>query len=86
MIKEANFWGSDHVLSGSDCGHVFVWERRTGRLAAVLEADKHVVNCEYTGWLGGGGGGVFVCMYSVVCLCITLQVWFCAWAAVSAVW
>ena len=46
MIKEANFWGSQHVLSGSDCGHVFVWERETGRLVTVLEADRHVVNCE----------------------------------------
>ncbi|KAF0286991.1 DDB1- and CUL4-associated factor 6 [Amphibalanus amphitrite] len=45
MIKEANFWGSDHVLSGSDCGHVFIWNRHTGRLVAVLEADRHVVNC-----------------------------------------
>lgn len=45
MIKEANFWGSDHVLSGSDCGHVFIWNRHTGRLVTVLEADRHVVNC-----------------------------------------
>lgn len=30
MIKEANFWGEDYVLSGSDCGHVFIWNRHTG--------------------------------------------------------
>ncbi|RZF35872.1 hypothetical protein LSTR_LSTR015408 [Laodelphax striatellus] len=39
-------------MSGSDCGHVFVWERGGGgggggggRLVMLLEADQHVVNC-----------------------------------------
>ncbi|XP_039278178.1 DDB1- and CUL4-associated factor 6-like, partial [Nilaparvata lugens] len=46
MIKEATFWGRDHVLSGSDCGHVFIWERTApARLVMLLEADHHVVNC-----------------------------------------
>ncbi|XP_048260847.1 DDB1- and CUL4-associated factor 6 isoform X3 [Bombus terrestris] len=45
MIKEANFWGNDFVMSGSDCGHVFIWEKDTARLCMLLEADQHVVNC-----------------------------------------
>lgn len=45
MIKEATFWGNDHVMSGSDCGHVFTWERKTGKLVMLMEADLHVVNC-----------------------------------------
>ena len=45
MIKEAAWWGPDFVLSGSDCGHVFGWERKSGRCVLVLEADRHVVNC-----------------------------------------
>lgn len=45
MIKEANFWGDDYVMSGSDCGHVFVWDRETAKLCMLLEADQHVVNC-----------------------------------------
>lgn len=45
MIKEATFWGRDYVMSGSDCGHVFTWNRRTGQLAMLFEADQHVVNC-----------------------------------------
>lgn len=45
MIKEATFWGNNHVLSGSDCGHVFIWNRHTGELVMLLEGDKHVVNC-----------------------------------------
>lgn len=45
MIKEACFWGDTHVMSGSDCGRVFAWERKTGRLVMLWEADRHVVNC-----------------------------------------
>ncbi|GLH15811.1 WD repeat-containing protein 82 [Gryllus bimaculatus] len=45
MIKEATFWGNNFVLSGSDCGHVFIWDRFTGSLVMLLEADRHVVNC-----------------------------------------
>uniref|UniRef100_A0ABM0MW81 DDB1- and CUL4-associated factor 6-like n=1 Tax=Saccoglossus kowalevskii TaxID=10224 RepID=A0ABM0MW81_SACKO len=45
MIKEANFWGNHFVLSGSDCGHIFIWDRYTAELVMLLEGDKHVVNC-----------------------------------------
>ena len=45
MIKEANFWGNDFVMSGSDCGHVFVWDKETAKLCMLFEADQHVVNC-----------------------------------------
>lgn len=45
MIKEATFWGNDYVMSGSDCGHVFTWNRHTGKLVMLLQADQHVVNC-----------------------------------------
>lgn len=45
MIKEANFWGDQFVMSGSDCGHIFIWDRYTAKLAMLLEADRHVVNC-----------------------------------------
>lgn len=45
MIKEATFWGNDYVMSGSDCGHVFIWNRKTGELVMLLRADDHVVNC-----------------------------------------
>ncbi|KAK2715260.1 DDB1- and CUL4-associated factor 6-like isoform X2 [Artemia franciscana] len=44
-IKESNFWGSDFVVSGSDCGRIFFWNRRTGNLIKVFEADRHVTNC-----------------------------------------
>jgi hypothetical protein len=44
-IKECNFWGNDYIISGSDCGHVFFWNKHTGKIVNVIEADKHVVNC-----------------------------------------
>lgn len=45
VIKEANFYGDNFVMSGSDCGRIMFWERETGRLVMYLDADKHVVNC-----------------------------------------
>lgn len=42
-------------MSGSDCGHVYFWNKHTGKIINILEADKHVVNCVqenpvYPGW------------------------------------
>jgi len=45
LIKEATFWGNDFIMSGSDCGHVFVWDRYTCEIVMLLLADAHVVNC-----------------------------------------
>ncbi|KAL6750363.1 hypothetical protein V8C86DRAFT_3031103, partial [Haematococcus lacustris] len=46
-VKGVNFFGSeeDYVISGSDCGHIFTWDRRSGRLLRVMMADEWVVNC-----------------------------------------
>eukprot|EP01103_Thecamoeba_quadrilineata_P011669 TRINITY_DN2831_c0_g1_i1.p1 TRINITY_DN2831_c0_g1~~TRINITY_DN2831_c0_g1_i1.p1 ORF type:complete len:462 (-),score=70.58 TRINITY_DN2831_c0_g1_i1:959-2344(-) len=46
-VKGVNFFGprSEFVVSGSDCGHVFLWEKDTGRLVNMMKGDKHVVNC-----------------------------------------
>ncbi|KAK0425911.1 hypothetical protein QR680_009453 [Steinernema hermaphroditum] len=45
-IKEANWWGgrNEFVVAGSDCGSLIIWERSTGRLLRMLEADSHIVN------------------------------------------
>ncbi|KAJ8003901.1 hypothetical protein DPEC_G00153210 [Dallia pectoralis] len=45
MTKQCCFWGDQFVLSGSDCGHIFIWDRETGEHVMLLEADQHVVNC-----------------------------------------
>ncbi|CAB4055951.1 DCAF6 [Lepeophtheirus salmonis] len=45
MIKEATWWGNNYILSGSDCGHIFGWDRESENVVLLLEADRHVVNC-----------------------------------------
>jgi hypothetical protein len=45
MIKKATFWGTRYVMSGSDCGHIFIWDRESAKLVMLLEGDRHVVNC-----------------------------------------
>ena len=40
MIKEASWWGTKFIISGSDCGHIFIWDKETAETVLVLEADK----------------------------------------------
>ena len=44
IINEACFWGKNHIMSGSDCGHVFIWNRQSAKVVSVLQGDSHVVN------------------------------------------
>ncbi|KAB2045900.1 hypothetical protein ES319_D01G194800v1 [Gossypium barbadense] len=46
-VKGVSFFGpkSEYVVSGSDCGRIFIWKKKGGQLVRVMEADKHVVNC-----------------------------------------
>ncbi|XP_073045615.1 uncharacterized protein [Primulina eburnea] len=46
-VKGVNFFGPkcEYVMSGSDCGRIFIWKKKGGELIRVIEADKHVVNC-----------------------------------------
>ncbi|GJQ11441.1 hypothetical protein GpartN1_g3232.t1 [Galdieria partita] len=46
-IKEVAFFGSSckYVVSGSDDGHIFLWNTETGKLINILEGDCSVVNC-----------------------------------------
>lgn len=45
-VKDVNYFGlmDEYVVSGSDEGNVFVWERKTGQLVNILEGDGEVVN------------------------------------------
>ncbi|KAJ5934042.1 hypothetical protein N7466_003589 [Penicillium verhagenii] len=45
-VKDVNFFGlnDEYVVSGSDSGHVFMWDRKTGNLVNILEGDTEVVN------------------------------------------
>ncbi|KAG8368045.1 hypothetical protein BUALT_Bualt15G0004600 [Buddleja alternifolia] len=46
-VKGVNFFGPkcEYIVSGSDCGRIFIWKKKGGELVRVMEADKHVVNC-----------------------------------------
>jgi nuclear receptor interaction protein len=45
-VKDVNFFGlqDEYVVSGSDSGHVFIWDRKTAALVNILEGDGEVVN------------------------------------------
>lgn len=45
-VKDINFLGlqDEYVVSGSDSGHVFIWDRKTSQLLNILEGDGEIVN------------------------------------------
>lgn len=45
-IKDVNYYGmnDEYVVSGSDDGHFFIWDRKTTRVLNILEGDGEVVN------------------------------------------
>ncbi|KAL9040351.1 MAG: hypothetical protein Q9180_001965 [Flavoplaca navasiana] len=45
-VKDANFFGlnDEYVVSGSDGGHLFIWDKRTSELVNILQGDNEVVN------------------------------------------
>ena len=47
-VKGVNFYGpnSEFVVSGSDCGHIFFWDREGEDIVHMVEGDvEGVVNC-----------------------------------------
>ena len=45
-VKDVNFFGlqDEYVVSGSDCGHLFIWDKKTSQLLNILQGDGEVVN------------------------------------------
>lgn len=45
-VKDCNFFGlqDEYVVSGSDSGHLFIWDKYTSELVNILEGDEEVVN------------------------------------------
>ncbi|KAJ3210938.1 hypothetical protein HK099_008143 [Clydaea vesicula] len=44
MIKESNFF-LDHIVTGSDDGNVFVYNRETSKIVNYFQGDGSIVNC-----------------------------------------
>ncbi|KAF2435378.1 WD40 repeat-like protein [Tothia fuscella] len=44
--KDVNFFGlsDEYVVSGSDCGNLFIWDRVSTELLTILQGDNEVVN------------------------------------------
>jgi DDB1- and CUL4-associated factor 6 len=45
-VKDVNYYGlnDEYVVSGSDSGHFFIWDRKTTEVVNILEGDGEVVN------------------------------------------
>ena len=45
-VKGVSFFGpnDEYVLSGSDCGHIFIWKKKGAKLVRLMVGDRHVVN------------------------------------------
>ncbi|XP_071709285.1 uncharacterized protein [Rutidosis leptorrhynchoides] len=45
-VKGVSFFGPncEYVMSGSDCGHIFIWKKKRGELVRVMEGDRRIVN------------------------------------------
>ncbi|XP_049280801.1 WD and tetratricopeptide repeats protein 1 [Anopheles funestus] len=45
-IKEANYFGdSNYIVAGSDDGNFFIWDRHSGIIHSIFQADELIVNC-----------------------------------------
>nr|XP_023695264.1 DDB1- and CUL4-associated factor 8-like isoform X1 [Paramormyrops kingsleyae] len=47
-VKGVNFYGpcSEFVVSGSDCGHIYLWDKYSSRIIQFMKGDRGgVVNC-----------------------------------------
>ncbi|KAJ4753949.1 DDB1-and CUL4-associated factor 8 [Rhynchospora pubera] len=46
-VKGPSFFGlrDEYVVSGSDCGHVYIWRKKGGELICMMHGDKYIVNC-----------------------------------------
>ena len=45
-VKECNFFGprSEFVISGSDCGHAFIWRKSDGKIVNIIKGDGRITN------------------------------------------
>ena len=45
-VKVVNFLGpnDEYVLSGSACGHIFIWKKKGAKLVRLMVGDRHVIN------------------------------------------
>lgn len=47
IVKGVNFFGpkSEFVISGSDCGNIFIWDKHTEAIVNWMPGDEQGVVC-----------------------------------------
>ena len=45
LVKGVNYFGqcSEYIVSGSDCGHVFLWDKHSQEIVQYFEGDREGV-------------------------------------------
>ncbi|KAK9280058.1 hypothetical protein L1049_013743 [Liquidambar formosana] len=45
-VKGVSFYGpnDEYVLSGSDCGHIYIWKKKGAKLVRLMVGDRRIVN------------------------------------------
>lgn len=45
-VKDVDFYGlhDEYVMSGSDGGYLFIWDKKSGKIVQILQADGDIVN------------------------------------------
>ncbi|XAR60486.1 hypothetical protein NMG60_11033893 [Bertholletia excelsa] len=45
-VKGVSFFGphDEYVMSGSDCGHIFIWKKKGAKLVRLMVGDRRIVN------------------------------------------
>ena len=68
-VKGVNFFGlsSDYVVSGSDCGHIFLWDKSSQDVVQLLEGDQEGVVSSLCGSMCSFAEHV-VCVGGVYCV------------------
>lgn len=54
-VKGVNFYGpcSEFVVSGSDCGHIYLWDKYSARIVQFMEGDRGGVVSQWCQHRGG---------------------------------
>lgn len=50
IVKGVNFFGpqSEFVVSGSDCGYIYIWDKKSESVVQWMKGDKDIVNFNST--------------------------------------
>lgn len=45
-VKGVSFFGphDEYIMSGSDCGHLFIWKKKGAQLVRLMAGDRHILN------------------------------------------